>query len=211
MKEDSSNTHSGNFRIRYVKNAGPGKDSSPKAVPPNFAEIKIDSIRMVIGLVTIVLILTAPAIFDYATMSPEQKAAWEAHRAEARAAREAEQAKKKAAREVDEQKKRAKREVVVLYEKRQKKINRAFSTKDGSHKKLIDNTKSHLNDPDSFRHYETKYRDLGQGVVYIAMEYGATNKYGAMMRYSKEVIWYVDTDTFDPQASYEGKIRERRW
>lgn len=222
MKEDSSNTHSGTFRIRYIKNAGPEKDSYSKAVPPNFAEIKKDSIRIVIGLVIIVLILTAPVIFDYATMSPEQKAAWEAHRAETREAREAERAEKKAAwdaeqakmkaeREVDEQKKKAKKEIVELYEKRQKKIKRAFSSKDGSHKKIVDDLKSISDDPDSFRHYETKYQDRGKGVVYVAMEYGDKNKFGAMIRYSIEIIWYVDSDTFVLQALYEGKIRERRW
>lgn len=199
MKEDSSNTHSGTFRIRYIKNAGPEKDSYSKAVSPNFAEIKQDCIRIAIGLVTLALVLTVIVLINRAIsapMSPEHRAEWEA------------KVEKKAA---AEQKKKATREIVELYEKRQKKIKRAFSTKDGSHKKLIDNTKSYLNDPDSFRHYETKYQDRGKGVVYIAMEYGAKNKFGAMIRYSKEVIWYVDTDTFEPQASYEGKIRERRW
>lgn len=203
MKEDSSNTHSGTFRIRYIKNAESIKNSSPKAVPPNFAEIKKDCIRIAIGLVTLALVLTVIVLINRAIsapMSPEQ-----------RAEREADRAEKKAVKEVAEQKKKATKALVELYDMRQKKIKRAFSSKDGSHLKIVDMVKSVLDDPDSFRHYETKYWNFGKGVVYIAMEYGAKNKFGAMIRYSIEVIWHVDSDTFDPQASYEGKIRERRW
>ena len=60
-------------------------------------------------------------------------------------------------------------------------IEDQFSAWDGSHTLTVEALKKTLNDPDSFKHYETTYRDEGATIV-VRMEYGAANAFGGIVR-----------------------------
>lgn len=66
-------------------------------------------------------------------------------------------------------------------EQRLKDIEDQFSAWDGSHTLTVEALKKTLNDPDSFKHYETSYRDEGSTIV-VRMEYGAANAFGGIVR-----------------------------
>ena len=77
------------------------------------------------------------------------------------------------------------------------KIEKQFSSWDGSHKKLVEFTKNNLKDPSSFEHIETKFwppytdnevrisaSSLRQGTYTyrVRMRYTATNGFGARIQ-----------------------------
>jgi len=76
-------------------------------------------------------------------------------------------------------------------EQRLKDIEDQFSAWDGSHKVLAEAVRQNLNDPDSFKHYETGYRDEGNTIV-VKMEYGAANAFGGIVR--KYIVARYTTD-----------------
>lgn len=61
---------------------------------------------------------------------------------------------------------------------RAKQINKQFSPFDNSHVKLEKYIKKYMNDPDSFEHVETKFRDEGVN-IFIYTTYRGTNVLGA--------------------------------
>lgn len=64
---------------------------------------------------------------------------------------------------------------------RQKLINSQFSSWDGSHRKLEKYIKSKMNDPDSFKHVETKYIDNGSDNLIIITSFRGKNAFGGVI------------------------------
>jgi len=63
---------------------------------------------------------------------------------------------------------------------RQELVEKAFSTYDGSHMKLTEYIKAHMNDPESFEHVETTYIDRpGNGYVEVKEIFRGKNAYNA--------------------------------
>lgn len=63
---------------------------------------------------------------------------------------------------------------------RQELVEKAFSPYDGSHRKLTDYIKAHMNDPESFEHVETTYIDRpGNGYVEVKEIFRGKNAYNA--------------------------------
>lgn len=80
-------------------------------------------------------------------------------------------------------------------QKRQEKIEAQFSSWDGSHRALVSYLKEHLNDPGSYQHVKTTYRDAGAvGVDMLLVEctYRAKNAFGALVL--GQVVAVVDLD-----------------
>lgn len=75
-------------------------------------------------------------------------------------------------------------------EARDKKLREQFSLWDGSHKKLVEYTKRHMNDPKSFEHVETKWADKGKRLL-VSMEFRGKNAFGGTIR--NKVIAMVDS------------------
>lgn len=67
---------------------------------------------------------------------------------------------------------------------RRQKIEEAFSKWDGSHVNLVNYVKKKLNDPSSFEHVQTTFRDYGDSTIFIIMDYRAKNGFGALMKAS---------------------------
>lgn len=74
---------------------------------------------------------------------------------------------------------------------RRKKIEAQFSAWDGSHKKLVEDVKAHLNDAGSFEHVQTWYTDMGNHLS-LKMRYRARNGFGALML--GEIVAKADLD-----------------
>lgn len=66
-------------------------------------------------------------------------------------------------------------------EERQKEISKCFSSWDGSHRKLTDAVKDAMNDPKSFEHVETLYRDRGDS-LFLTMTFRGKNKFGGTIK-----------------------------
>ncbi|MWN89879.1 hypothetical protein GQ597_04025 [Gilliamella sp. Pra-s65] len=64
---------------------------------------------------------------------------------------------------------------------RQKLINSQFSSWDGSHRNLEKYIKSKMNDPDSFKHVETKYIDNGSDNLIIITSFRGKNAFGGVI------------------------------
>lgn len=60
-------------------------------------------------------------------------------------------------------------------------IKVCFSAWDGSHRKLEQLVKAALNDPDSYEHETTTYRDTGSTLI-VRMVYRARNAFGGYVR-----------------------------
>lgn len=61
---------------------------------------------------------------------------------------------------------------------KEEKIQKQFSSWDGSHLKLVPYVKRRLNDPGSFKHMETRHKVLLGDSVQVYMEYRAKNAFG---------------------------------
>lgn len=60
---------------------------------------------------------------------------------------------------------------------RQIEVESQFSAWDGSHKGLTDIIKKNMNDPDSYEHIETKFRDDGDN-IYVITKFRGANAFG---------------------------------
>lgn len=75
-----------------------------------------------------------------------------------------------------------------------------FSPWDGSCTPLISLVKSTMNDPKSFKHYESRFKtDMFKGVE-VEMEFGGTNAFGGMIR--NTVRGYLDYTTKTVKITY---------
>lgn len=59
-------------------------------------------------------------------------------------------------------------------------VHSQFSSWDGSHRGLVKYVKSVMNDPSSFEHVETGFRDEGDH-IFVAMKFRGKNAFGAMV------------------------------
>lgn len=60
---------------------------------------------------------------------------------------------------------------------RQIKVESQFSSWDGSHRGLTDLIKKSMNDPDSYEHIETRFRDDGDN-IYVITKFRGANAFG---------------------------------
>lgn len=81
--------------------------------------------------------------------------------------------------EIEQEKKRI--EKIKEQKKRRKLIEEQFSAWDGSHIKLTRYIKESMNDPDSYEHVETRYKDNGSYILVIATFRG-NNVYGGKVK-----------------------------
>lgn len=83
-----------------------------------------------------------------------------------------------------EAKARAVEEAKTPAQKRKEKIEAQFSAWDGSHSALESYLKKHLNDPGSYEHVKTTYRDagaVGEDMILVECTYRAKNAFGALI------------------------------
>lgn len=66
-------------------------------------------------------------------------------------------------------------------EERQEKIKSQFSAWDGSHKKLEQYIKLIMNDPDSYKHAETVYYDMGEFLT-VVTTFRGKNAFGGIVK-----------------------------
>lgn len=66
-------------------------------------------------------------------------------------------------------------------EERQEEIGKCFSPWDGSHRKMTDAVKDAMDDPNSFEHVETRYRDGGDR-LFLSMIFRGKNKFGGTIK-----------------------------
>lgn len=64
---------------------------------------------------------------------------------------------------------------------RQQQVESLFSKWDGSNIDLELYVKDHMNDPDSFKHIETRFKDLGDYIM-VSMEFTGKNAFGGTVR-----------------------------
>ena len=74
-----------------------------------------------------------------------------------------------------------KKEITIHTPTRQEKIEFQFSAWNGAHRALKQYVKGCMNDPGSFKHYETRYKDNGDSLTVI-MSFGGRNAFGGMVR-----------------------------
>lgn len=74
---------------------------------------------------------------------------------------------------------------------RVEQIDNQFSPWDGSHIKLTREIKKGMNDPDSFKHIETRFKDLGNEIV-VHESFRGKNAFGGLV--INKVIATVDID-----------------
>jgi hypothetical protein len=77
-------------------------------------------------------------------------------------------------------------------ETRAERIERQFSSWDGSHRALVRAVKDTMNDPSSFEHVETRYRDDGE-TIFLRMTFRGKNAFGGMVMNTITAV--ADTDT----------------
>lgn len=63
---------------------------------------------------------------------------------------------------------------------RKEKISKAFSAWDGSNKNLVASVKEVMNDPESFEHVETRYREQGDS-LFLIMTFRGKNAFGGVI------------------------------
>lgn len=71
-------------------------------------------------------------------------------------------------------------------QKREKILREQFSSWDGAHMATERAIKASLNDPDSYKHYETKYWLRNDGSIKVLTQIGARNGFGGMVRVTFE-------------------------
>ncbi len=72
----------------------------------------------------------------------------------------------------------------------QQNIQKLFSGWDGSHIKLADKIKKSLNDPKSYEHIETRYKDMDSFLM-VTTTFTAKNGFGGTLK--REVVVMSDT------------------
>lgn len=66
----------------------------------------------------------------------------------------------------------------------QKPLSSQFNPWDGSHINLTEHIKNSMHDPDSYEHVETKYWEVGSGVIVVLTEFRGKNSFGAKVKQS---------------------------
>jgi len=74
---------------------------------------------------------------------------------------------------------------------RQQMIESQFSQWDGSHRALEKIIKESMNDPDSYKHVETKYADKGDYIL-VVTKFRGTNKFGGVVTNTMRAKFTVD-------------------
>lgn len=152
-------------------------------------------IAIIVGVLFALLI--ALGIYIEATSTPEEKAARQAKIEADRAAAEAKKAQEQAEKEAEEKaeaeakaqaeaKAKAEAEKAERLVKEQEEAEKAkqaelakyFSAWDGSNRELVELVKANMNDPDSFEHVETRFKDHGDGYR-IVMTFRGKNAFNA--------------------------------
>ncbi len=94
--------------------------------------------------------------------------------------------------ETEAEKRESERRIAAAAEENRKdKIKEQFSTRDGSHRKLVKKLKANLHDPKSFDYIGTRYVDQGENIV-IIMDYRARNAFGALRKRTITAIADID-------------------
>lgn len=75
---------------------------------------------------------------------------------------------------------------------RKERIEKAFSSWDGSHRNLEAWVKSAMNDPDSYKHIETVYREKGPDTIFVMMQFSGKNAFGGVVK--NTATCYTDLD-----------------
>ncbi len=75
---------------------------------------------------------------------------------------------------------------------RKERIKKAFSAWDGSHIHLENWVKESMNDPDSYEHIETRFREVGTDSVFVIMTFRGKNAFGGVVK--NTVTCYTDLD-----------------
>ena len=75
---------------------------------------------------------------------------------------------------------------------RKEKIEKAFSPWDGSHRNLETYVKDAMNDPGSYEHDATNYREIGQDTIFVMMSFRGKNAFGGVIK--QTVTCYTDLD-----------------
>lgn len=65
---------------------------------------------------------------------------------------------------------------------RQERIQKAFSAWNGAHRNLEQWVKGAMDDPDSYEHVETRYRDTGTDTLFIIMQFRGRNAFGGVVK-----------------------------
>lgn len=74
---------------------------------------------------------------------------------------------------------------------RKDRIGRAFSAWDGSNKNLVASVKEVMNDPESFEHVETRFREQGDS-LFLIMKFRGKNAFGGVI--TNTVTCFSDLD-----------------
>ena len=83
------------------------------------------------------------------------------------------------------------REVYQSLDTRAEQIDNQFSAWDGSHIKLTREIKKGMNDPESFDHIETRFKDLGNEIV-VHESFRGKNSFGGLV--INKVVATVDIE-----------------
>lgn len=75
---------------------------------------------------------------------------------------------------------------------RKERIEKAFSSWDGSHRNLEAFVKESMNDPESYEHNSTNYRQIGQDTIFVMMSFRGKNAFGGVVK--QTVTCYTDLD-----------------
>jgi hypothetical protein len=84
---------------------------------------------------------------------------------------------------------------------RQEKLEQQFDPWDGSHIKLKEIIKSNMNDPNSFEHVDTIYRDHGD-YIYIRTDYRGKNVFGGVVPGWMSAEFDIDGNLIRINASF---------
>ena len=90
---------------------------------------------------------------------------------------------------VENEKKEAEQQRAIT--ERQNKIKSQFSLWDGSHRGLEEIIKKQMNDPDSYKHVETSYSDLGDYIL-VKTTFRGKNKFGGVVTNWIEAKFTID-------------------
>lgn len=90
----------------------------------------------------------------------------------------------------DERKRKAAAEAAAKAE-REKRIEEQFSGWDGSHRNFERMIKNAMNDPDSYEHVETRYRDMGK-TIRVYCTFRGKNAFGGIVKNTKVADFDLD-------------------
>jgi len=81
-------------------------------------------------------------------------------------------------------------------ESRKEQIESQFSTWDGSHKKVVDEIKKQMKNPNSYEHIKTVYfdREKMDNMVKVVCEFRGTNAFNAVVKNTAEAIIDMNGD-----------------